>query len=176
GNAEPAKAYILPGNWSLVFSGRMGYQTPNWATYLNATRITAEGRFLMPREWGRDPFYTFLARERNEGFGDLTAISANLFITPTPRLKAEVSLGYYRLPDVKSAVLNKYGMPTYTQTNIGATYRFNGWLNGFDVQTLWIIKGSVGDTYNNARYVVNKVGMSQLNLIVNYHLYNGTRI
>ena len=40
---------------------------------LATTRITKDGRYLMPREWGRDPFYTFMSRERNEGFGDLTA-------------------------------------------------------------------------------------------------------
>jgi hypothetical protein len=27
----------------------------------------------MPREWGRDPFYTFMPRERNEGYGDVNA-------------------------------------------------------------------------------------------------------
>ena len=31
---------------------------------------------LLPREWGRDPFYTFLPRERNEGLGDVHALMA----------------------------------------------------------------------------------------------------
>lgn len=170
GNPDPAKAYDQPGNRSLVFSGRVGYQTARWAIYANATRITAEGRFLFPREWGREPFYTFLMRERNEGFGDLTAVSANLFYTPTPRLKLEASLGHFGLPDVKNYALNKYGMPAYLQTNFNLTYRFAGSLSGFDTQVLLVHKGAVGTTYDNDRFVLNKLYMNQLNIILNYKL------
>jgi len=170
GNVELAKAYDQPGNRSLVFSGRVGYQTTRWAAYANATRITAEGRFLFPREWGREPFYTFLMRERNEGFGDVTAVSANLFFTLTPQLRVETSLGHYALPDVKNYALNKYGMPAYRQTNINLTYRFRGSLSGFDTQVLWVHKTAVGNTYANDRFVLNKVDMNQLNIILNYKL------
>ncbi|MBN8824198.1 MULTISPECIES: OprD family outer membrane porin [unclassified Spirosoma] len=170
GNDESAKAYDQPGNRSLIFSGRVGYQTTRWTSYLNATRITAEGRYLMPREWGRDPFYTFLMREKNEGFGDLTAVNTNLFFTPTSRIKAEASFGYYRLPDVKNSVLNKYGMPSYTQTNLSFTYRSGNFPNSWDVQLLWVLKTDVGNTYDNNRYVYNRVGMHQINLILNYRL------
>ncbi|WP_020604914.1 OprD family outer membrane porin [Spirosoma spitsbergense] len=170
GNPDPAKAYAPPGNRSLVLSGRVGYQTPRWAAYANATRITAEGRFLFPREWGREPFYTFLMRERNEGFGDLTAVSANVFFTPTPRLKIETSLGLYGLPDVKNYALNKYGMPAYRQINLNLTYRLKGSLSGFDTQVLLVHKGAVGTTYDNDRYVLNKVDMNQLYVILNYKL------
>ena len=34
--------------------------------------------FLMPREWGREPFYTFLPRERNEGLGGVNAWTCQL--------------------------------------------------------------------------------------------------
>lgn len=170
GNAEPVKAYNQPGNRSTVFSGRIGYQTPRWTTYLNATRISAEGRYLMPREWGRDPFYTFLMREKNEGFGDVTAVSTNVFYTPSNRIKAEASFGYYHLPDVKNVSLNKYGMPSYTQTNLSLTYRSGNFLNGLDVQLLWVLKTNAGNTYDNYRYVYNRVGMNQLNVILNYRL------
>ncbi|MCX6216791.1 OprD family outer membrane porin [Spirosoma sp.] len=170
GNAESSKAYDQPGNRALFFSGRVGYQTTRWTTYLNATRITAEGRYLMPREWGRDPFYTFMMREKNEGVGDITAINTNLFFTSTGRIRAEASFGYYQLPDVKNVALNKYGMPSYTQTNLSFIYRTGNFPNGWDVQVLWVLKTNVGDTYDNNRYVFNRVGMHQINLILNYHL------
>lgn len=170
GNPEPAKAYNQPANRSLVFSGRLGYQTTRWATYANATRITAGGRFLFPREWGREPFYTFLMRERNEGSGDVTAVSTNFSFTPTVQLKAEASVGYYWLPDVKDVALNKYGMPAYRQTNLSSTYRFEGSLSGLGAQLIWVVKTAIGNTYANDRYVLNKVGMNQLNVILNYQL------
>ncbi len=170
GNPDLMRAYSQPGNRATVLSGRVGYQTAKWAAFLNATRITGEGRFLMPREWGREPFYTFLMRERNEGFGNVTATGINLFYTPGSHLKLETSVGYSALPDVKDYRLNKYGMPTYVQTNLGVTYRFAGLLNGFDGQLLWLHKSAAGTTYSAEKYVFNKVDMSQLNLILNYKL------
>ena len=170
GNPDPTLAYSPPNNRATVLSGRIGYQTTKWAAFLNATRITGEGRFLMPREWGREPFYTFLMRERNEGFGNVTATGINLFYTPNSRFKAETSVGYSALPDVKDYRLNKYGMPAYVQTNLGVTYRFAGLLNGFDGQLLWLYKSAAGATYGADRYVFNKVGMRHFNLILNYKL------
>lgn len=169
GNADATKSYFPTDSKSAVFSGRVGYRSPKWDLYLNATRITAEGRYLMPREWGREPFYTFMPRERNEGMGDTKTFSTNLFYKPTPQLKWEVSLGYYKLSDVKNVLLNKYGMPSYTQLNLGASYQFKGFLQGLDTQLLVVRKDGIGPTYNNDRYVFNKVNMSHLNFIINYH-------
>lgn len=167
GNAEPAKAYMDPDNRSTVLSGRIGYQLPHWTLQLNATRITAEGRFLLPREWGREPFYTFLMRERNEGFGNVTAVSTNVIFNPVSRFRAEGNVGYYSLPDVKNWALNKYGMPSYIQMNLGLTYRV---LKRLDTQVLWVHKTAAGNTYDTGRYIINKVGMSQYNVVVNYNL------
>lgn len=169
GNPDPAKAYFPAEATSSVFSGRVGYRSPKWDMNLNVTRITAEGRYLMPREWGREPFYTFMPRERNEGMGDTKAFSANLFYKPTQHLKWEASWGYYKLSDVKNVLLNKYGMPSYNQLNISASYHFTGFLEGLDAQLLVVRKNGVGPTYDNARYVYNKVDMSHLNFILNYH-------
>ncbi|GAA4470101.1 hypothetical protein GCM10023189_58170 [Nibrella saemangeumensis] len=167
GNADEAKAYMAPQNRSTIGSGRIGFQALHWAMHLNATRITAEGRFLMPREWGREPFYTFLFRERNEGFGDVIAFSTNLILMPVKRLKGEASVGYYQLPDVKNVALNKYGMPAYLQAHLSVNYRI---VNGLDAQLVYLYKAAAGNTYDSARYVYNKVGMNQLNVMLNYHL------
>ena len=56
----------------------MGWKNNRWETTLNYNRITTHGRYLMPREWGRDPFFTFFPRERNEGLGDVHAIVGKL--------------------------------------------------------------------------------------------------
>ncbi|MEZ4901575.1 MAG: OprD family outer membrane porin [Spirosomataceae bacterium] len=168
GNVDATRAYFSPNGHSTIFSGRVGYRSPLWAINLNATRITAEGRYLMPREWGKEPFYTFLPRERNEGMGDTQAYSINIFYQPHPLLKWEASGGYYKLSDVKNVLLNKYGMPSYAQLNLGVSYGFSGMLKGLNTQLLVVRKQSVGPTYNNDRFVYNKVNMTHLNFIVNY--------
>ncbi|SMB99527.1 hypothetical protein SAMN00120144_0242 [Hymenobacter roseosalivarius DSM 11622] len=75
---------------------------------------------------------------------------------------------HYYLPDVRAFRLNKYGMPSYSQLNASLSYPFRGWAKGLRGQLLYLYKASLGDTYGEARYVVNKVDMHQLNLIVNY--------
>lgn len=169
GNEDPTKAYTQKGSQSNVFSGRFGQQSAKFDWFLNYTRITDEGRYLMPREWGREPFYTFMPRERNEGIGDLTAFTFNTFFKPEKHIKLETSGGYFQLPDVKKFALNKYGMPSYLQINLGLTYQFDHYLKGLNALLLLVRKDEIGETYQNDRFVFNKVNMTHLNLIINYH-------
>lgn len=169
GNPDISKVYVQPKSQVNVFSGRFGQQSKKFDWFLNATRITSNGRYLMPREWGREPFYTFMPRERNEGLGDVTAMSINTFFKPEKHIKIEFSSGYYHLPDVKNFPLNKYGMPSYSQVNLGLTYQFDHYLKGLSALLLVVRKDEFGDTYQNDRYVFNKVNMTHLNFIINYH-------
>jgi hypothetical protein len=170
GNPEPDKSYYSNGGKSLFISGRIGYRTPQWAMDFNATRITAQGRYLMPREWGRDPFYTFLPRERNEGLGDVSAGSINLHYMPSPQWKWEFGSGVYHLPDPSDSRLNKYGMPGYIQLNLGMRHTFKGILEGLDAQMLVVRKDPLnGSQLKNDRYIFNKVNMTHFDFILNYH-------
>ncbi|MFC6224994.1 OprD family outer membrane porin [Hymenobacter artigasi] len=170
GNADPRLAYSAPGRQAHALSARLGAQRGPWSLSANYTRITRTGRFLFPREWGREPFYTFLPREREEGFGglDAAALLASYAVPAVPGLKAEVGYGHYYPPDVKDFRLNKYGMPSYSQLNASLSYPFRGWARGLRGQLLYLYKASLGDTHGETRYVVNKVDMHQLNLILNY--------
>ena len=169
GNPDPAKAYLQPNAKAMTMGARFGWKNDQWETSLNLNRITAHGRYLMPREWGRDPFFTFLPRERNEGFGDANAImlKANYKI-PKARWSSSIALGYYQLPDVTDYRLNKYGLPSYHQLNIDTRYQFKGLLKGLETQLLFVYKGKSGNSYGNDKYVINKVDMSLWNILFNY--------
>lgn len=169
GNPNPAMVYAARGSHTAVVSGRIGKQSPKFDWFVNATRIGAQGRYLMPREWGREPFYTFMPRERNEGLGDVTATTLNTFFRPEKHLKLELSAGYFRLPDVRNFALNKYGMPSYSQVNLGITYQFDRYFKGLNALLLIVRKDELGETYQNDRFVFNKVNMTHLNFILNYH-------
>jgi len=171
GNADPHKAYFHPGDHAQVFGARAGIRGKKARVLLNATRITADGRFLMPREWGREPFYTFMPRERNEGNGDVKAVSVNLIREFTmQRIRAELSYGYYDLPDIRNVRLNKYQFPSYHQFLVDIRYQFKGFLEGMNLQALYTYKLNAGETYEDPRYVINKVNMHHVNLILNYLL------
>lgn len=169
GNTSPALTYMQKGSNALSFGARVGFKTKEEDVSLNYNRITGNGRYLMPREWGRDPFFTFLPRERNEGFGNLNAwmLQYKRKFGKTG-LQSQIGLGYYQLPDVLDVRLNKYGMPSYTQFNVDVQYNFSGALNGAQLQCLYLYKGGNGNTYNNDKYVIHKVNTSLFNLILNY--------
>ncbi|RTL49850.1 MAG: hypothetical protein EKK39_10445 [Sphingobacteriales bacterium] len=100
---------------------------------MNYTRITDNGCFLNPQEWGIEPFYTFMYRERNEGNGNLNAVMWNVkWNTMAKQLLLKGQLGYFALPNVKNTAMNKYGMPSYGQLNLDLKYQFNKQLAGFD--------------------------------------------
>ena len=162
-------AYAPAGNSSSVGSFRLGRKTKKWNLNVNYTRIGKTGRFLMPREWGREPFYTFMPRERNEGAGDVNAFSINMTRLLSKNLVLKAAYGRYYLPNAANASLNKYAMPAYQQTNVELNYTFGGWLSGADVKLLFVRKDEIGMTIENPKLVFNKVDLSLLNMIFNYN-------
>lgn len=171
GNANQTLAYLPKGSLARTFGGHLGIEWPKkWQAFINYNRITKDGRFLMPREWGREPFFTYMPRERNEGCGDVQAI--NLVANKTfanSRLKIEYSYGHYYLPNIKNIALNKYGMPSYFQTNLDIRCQFKGYFKGIDAQFLYAYKGKIGNTYNQDKSIINRVNMSSYNLVLNFH-------
>ena len=169
GNEDPSKTYFEKGARAITFGTRLGWKNDKWETSLNYNRITADGRYLMPREWGRDPFFTFLPRERNEGLGDAHAVVGKFnYKIPKARVTTSIAIEHYELPDVTDFKLNKYGIPSYNQLNIDARYKFGGILKGLETQLLFVYKGKTGNSYENDKYVINKVDMSLWNIVFNY--------
>lgn len=170
GHQDPDKSYLPRGSRSLSFGARAGYKSGQWDVNLNYTRITKDGRYLMPREWGRDPFFTFMPRERNEGFGDLHAITVNgSYKWPKSGWKTALSAGYFDLPDVNNYRLNKYGMPSYVQVNLDVRYLFKGLLKGMEAQLLVASKFRASSELPALKYVFNKVDLINYNFVLNYH-------
>ncbi|MBX2893677.1 MAG: hypothetical protein KF734_22370 [Saprospiraceae bacterium] len=168
GNADPTKTYFEKGGHAEVFGLRLGLREQHRHFNLNYTRITPSGRYLMPREWGRDPHYTFLPRERNEGFGDVHAFSMN---AETIRRGWQYALGagYYDLPDALNARLNKYAMPSYIQLNVSIRHHFHKMLEGLEGTLLVVHKVGTGNTYEKPGLIFNKVDMTLFNLVLDYH-------
>lgn len=170
GNEDADKSYFEKGGKAITFGAKAGWQNKQWEASINYNRITADGRYLVPREWGREPFFTFMPRERNEGFGDVHAMMAKVnYNIPEIRVKTSLAAGYYKLPDVKDYRLNKYGVPSYTQVNADVRYAFNKVLKGLEAQLLVVGKVRNGETYNNKKYEINKVNMVLYNFVLNYH-------
>ena len=169
GNEDASKTYFKKGGHSNVISAQSGWQRGGWQALAAYTYITSDGRFLSPREWGREPFYTFMSRERVEGSGDSHSVTGRLnWQTENKKLRIEAIYGRFYLPDVKNAAINKYAFPSFQQANFDVRYAFSGMLEGLRVQFLYVWKGRLGEVYGNDKYVINRVDMSLYNLIFNY--------
>lgn len=169
GNSNEETRYYQKNMKGFALSSRLGYEAPKFEAFLNYTRISNDNEFLMPREWGREPFYTFMWREKNEGFGDLNAVVASGSYKLNNRWEFQTAYGHYYLPDIKNFQLNKYGMPSYIQWNNFIIHHFSGKLEGLQVLLLLTYKNSLSSTYNNPKYVDNKVKMVHSSLILDYH-------
>lgn len=171
GNADANITYMNKGEQSNVISSQIGIKNKKINTSLNYTHITGDGRYLMPREWGKEPFYTFLNRERNEGYGNLHAFMTKTSYTSTNgKFTTTLGYGYYLLPDVKNYRLNKYGLPSYHQLNYYATYSFDNFFKGLEIKFLAAAKIKQGETYKNLKFVYNKVNMINFNLVFDFKI------
>ncbi|MCZ2482036.1 outer membrane porin, OprD family [Aquirufa nivalisilvae] len=171
GNPDPSKAYMSPGAMSRTFGAKLGWESKQWKSSVNYNRITGEGRYLMPREWGKDPFFTFMPRERNEGMGDVQAYVAKIsYQWNKVPLKAQIAHGYFLLPDVTNFTLNKYAMPSYSQSNIDVSFEPKGKWQNLKFSMLYVYKKLLDNESKADKFIINKVNMSQVNFIVNYEL------
>jgi hypothetical protein len=170
GNATLAKRYMQQ-DVATTFGGTFGWENKAWKTSVNFNRITKKGRYLMPREWGRDPFYTFLQRERNEGLADVHAYVLKLgYSIPGTAFKTGTAYGYFDLPAINNYPSNKYGMTSYHQINLDIRYDFKGGLlSGLGTQLLYVYKSNAGTELVPEKNIINKVNMQQWNLVLNYN-------
>lgn len=167
--AHDSIAYMPASEASWAFSGRLRNVIGKFRWQLNYTRITADGRYLMPREWGRDPFFTFLPRERNEGAGDVHAATLNVIWEDVKGgWRIQVDGGAYRMPAIRDARLSKYAMPSYTQFDINAQYQFKGGWKGLTAQALLLGKLPLNEPSLTEKQSFNKVDMLHADLIINY--------
>lgn len=172
-SSHPEYSFIDENEKSQVFGGKVGVGYSGTMLTLAATKVTSQGRFLFPREWGKEPLFTFQKRERTDGSGDATAtlltIGQDFKVIGIDGLKILAGIGKYNRVDAKNWALNKYGVPSYIQGNIDVNYKFSGELKGLNVEYIFARKVATGDTYDNANFIFRKNDLNVHNLIMNYN-------
>jgi len=170
---HPEYSYRAENEKSEVFGAKMGAGYSGTMLTFAATKVTSQGRFLFPREWGKEPLFTFQKRERTDGSGDATAtlltLGQDFGVFGINGLKVLGGIGKYNRVDAKDFALNKYGVPSYVQGNVDVHYKFSGELKGLNVEYLFARKYAIGNTYNNANFIFRKNDLNVHNFIVNYN-------
>lgn len=166
--------YILHNSQSNAISTRVGFTrlSNNEKWFLNYTRVTSHGRFVFPREWGIEPFYTFMFRERIEGAGNVHAFMLQniRYLDKAEQLTFHAQAGLFVMPPVQDVALNKYNMPSFYHVNVRAKYRFTGFLHGLHADVLYSYKGNLTSNLEiiPANYH-NKVNNHLLSVVLDYY-------
>ena len=168
GNPDFDLSYKNPEDLNYAVSGRLGWSTSRWLTHLSFTQVGGDGRWLSPREWGKDAWYTFIPRERNEGFSSVQArVGYGEYRMEKIPLQIYAHAGIHWLEDVKDAAGNKYNFPSSFQMNLGLKYQAKKAKN-LDFHLIMMTKQpleSVGLTNNQ---IYNKVELLHINGIINW--------
>ena len=171
GNEETGLRYKNPDDFHGILSGRIGLKSKRSLWHLNYTKIQGNGRYLSPREWGKDPFYTFIPRERNEGLEHVDAVTTYFQQDfPEKSLQLYTYMGLFFLPDPADAKKNKYALPGYAQTNLGVRYVPKKWIEGLNLHLILMSKTALNQQNLKPAWVYNKVNLFHTNLILNYTL------
>jgi hypothetical protein len=169
GNHDPEKAYIIKGEQSYGVGGRLGIGRGNHSLTLNYLNISDEGRFLFPREWGREQFFASLPRERFEGSGDVSSMMLKYTYAQEDKgWLLEFGASKVDHADLNEYSNNKYGIPSYFHFTGLVDYRFKGYLEGLDLKLLVAYKaaqnpGDVPDDYR-----INRVDLWNFNFIIDF--------
>ncbi|THD66840.1 hypothetical protein E7Z59_11750 [Robertkochia marina] len=156
-----------------VFGARVIYNLKGSSSVsLAYNRITRAGRFLFPREWGREFLFSFQKRERSEGTAGNHALVAYYNTrVEIPSIGTSIqsfwSVGQHWKDDPFDLALNKYAFPSYAHFNADLFFNIKG-LKGFRPELLVTYKVANGDYPDNPNYIFNKADMWNFNLVLNY--------
>ncbi len=174
GNTDEAKLFVEDDFESNTFGLKVGVAGHGATLTLAANHTTDDGRFTKPREWGKDPLFTFQKRELGDGFGDtstwLVRLKYDMSKVGVQGLTMVIDHGQHNrnaLSGLDKFKFNKYAFPSFSQTNVDLIYKMDHWAKGLKAELLYVRKHDKDDT-GNANFQQNKAEMEQINLIVNY--------
>ncbi|WP_158857028.1 OprD family outer membrane porin [Lunatibacter salilacus] len=169
GNSDPELTFMMRGEKSAGFGAKVGLKHRGNTFSINYLGISDQGRFLFPREWGRENFFASLSRERFEGNGGVTALTAKyeFSLAKYPNLNGLLGASSVNNPDIDLFSLNKYGVPSYYHFAGALDYSFHGYLDGMKLKFLLINKTGKNNEVPD-KYRINRVDLWNLNIVVDY--------
>lgn len=169
GNEDQFKSYIHKDEWTYGLGGRLGVKNKKHFLSLNYLHISHEGRFLFPREWGREQFYISLPRERVEGNGGVNSlVLRHEYLFEKPNIKTVFGGGYSNTSSLNNYFLNKYGMPSYYHLAGIIDYRAKGYFEGLDIMLIVANKIAQNPEEVPDNYRINRVDLWNFNLVMDY--------
>lgn len=166
GNPLEEHSYAYPTDHSHVYGGQAGLRFHGYDFSISGLLLNDEGRFLFPREWGRENFFATVARGRLEGTGNGNLFDIRLKKEFSDRLSAQIDYLRYDGPGWNNFEFNKYGISDYDQVNVELCYHFHKWFEGLDIRFLYVHKGA--REYVPSEIVYYQANYNHFNIITNF--------
>lgn len=147
--------YMQPDEEANVVSFKTGYKKGQFDFSLAYLHAFDTGRFLFPRELGREDFYVSQPRSYIDGFGDLDVYMVRVGYNPEfiPGAHIDLRLSRTQTTGTTGYEFNKYGLASFDQINAIINYKMHGSLKGLNLK-LWYI--SMFDTAGEIIPIENK--------------------
>ncbi len=154
-----------------IASAKLAYCSRHFNLSLNGLKSFGDGRFIFPREFGREQFFVTLPRGRVEGTGQMSVVMINSTIKPefSEHMKIKLGTAYFDLPSVFDYEVNKYAIPSHLQFNVDLLYNFSHFLEGMEIRLLYIGKTALNAESHASDVLFNKSHYHQINLITNIY-------
>jgi hypothetical protein len=170
GNGDPQQQYKDPKDLNVAVSAKLNWKKGPWEAQLSATQVGGKGRWLSPREWGKDAWYTFIPRERNEGFETVSAAVGYIsYRFEEAGMQVYTFAGVHQLPPLQNAAANKYNFPSYRQHNFGIKHNPKRAKN-LDFHLILVLKEPITTEILTGVQQYNKVGLVHFNGMINWKL------
>lgn len=169
GNPNPVLSYRMLNEQTFGWGSTIGWHYKKHKLSINNLYIHNSGRFLFPREWGREQFYVSLPRERLEGNGGVNSYTLMYRYLPNQKnWYVQSGVSKVDMPSVNDLRLNKYGVPSYYHLMLLADYKFEGYLEGLDIKMIVAHKLSQNPDEVEDVYRINRVDLWNFSCIVDY--------
>jgi len=159
--------YVQPDENGQVLSSQLGWKNDKLNLAFAYTHAFDSGRFLFPKELGRDHFFTSISRSRLEGLGNVNVYTLKGEYLPVPQLHLGVELQQIKGADANVFQFNKYNVDESFQLNTHIRYEVHGFLEGLSFDLLWVYREN--HNHLDAQSVFNKSNFNQLNFVTNFY-------
>lgn len=137
----------------------------------NFSRIGDQGRVVLPREWGGEPFYTFQRRTRIEGNSDVTTIMVKWersWDKENAKYRFFTSAGQNWMPDAFDAPRNKRKLPSHLHLDASFKYEPKGSLKNLSVELYAANRFLTDEIGTDLRALINRADFWHFDFIVGY--------
>lgn len=157
--------YVQPHENGHVLSVEGKRTIKNSSIKMSYSRAFKSGRYLFPRELGRDQFYTSISRSRLEGLGNVHFVSVGYryqWKGLVLHLDGVSSFGI----SAKEKTFNKYGLDDFYQLNTRIHYSFSKFLNVLNIEILYVWKEN--KNIHRPDFAYQKSDYNQINFVTNF--------